>query len=62
LVRGSFAVVKKATRRKTGEEVAVKIFNKYAQFKSDFRATLGEDDELALKNEVEILSHVNGLY
>jgi hypothetical protein len=27
-IRGSFAQVKKAIRKKTGEEVAVKIFNR----------------------------------
>ena len=42
-------MVRKAVRKKTGEEVAVKTFK---------RETLTEDDELALRNEVDILSQV----
>lgn len=47
---GSFAVVKQATNRKTGEEVAVKIIN---------RNEMEEDDEVALRTEVEILSNLD---
>jgi calcium/calmodulin-dependent protein kinase I len=47
LGRGSFAVVRKAINKNTGEEVAIKIFEK---------ASLEEDDELALQTEVDILS------
>ena len=50
LGRGSFAVVKSGTNRKTGEQVAIKIFDK---------ATLEEDDELALQTEVDILSQMD---
>ena len=30
--RGSFAVVKKATNKKTGEKVAIKIISKYIKY------------------------------
>jgi len=60
-IRGSFAVVRKAVRKKTGEEVAVKVFKRYPPpVEQACSATLGEDDELALKNEVEILTQASG--
>ena len=39
LGQGSFAIVRKATNKITGEKVAIKIFEK---------AELGEEDEIAL--------------
>lgn len=45
---GSFAVVKSAVNKKTGELVAVKIIN---------RQEMEEDDEVALQSEIEILSN-----
>lgn len=50
--------MKKGIRKKTDEEVAIKIFKRYFLYAS-IRATLGEDDEVALRNEVDILSQVN---
>lgn len=47
---GSFAIVKYATNKKTGEEVAIKIID---------RGEMQEDDEVALKTEVEILSSLD---
>ena len=47
---GSFAVVKSAVNKKTGELVAVKIIN---------RGEMEEDDEVALQSEIEILSDVD---
>lgn len=44
---GSFAVVKSAVNKKTGEVVAVKIID---------RKEMQEDDEVALQSEIEILS------
>jgi serine/threonine protein kinase len=44
---GSFAIVKSAVNKKTGELVAVKIIN---------RVEMEEDDECALQSEIEILS------
>lgn len=47
---GSFAVVKSAINKKTGELVAVKIIN---------RKEMEEDDEVALQSEIEILSNLD---
>jgi len=47
---GSFGVVRLATNKSTGEEVAVKIID---------RKGLQEDDEVALRTEVQILSEVD---
>lgn len=44
---GSFAIVKRAINKETGQEVAVKIID---------RKSMDDDDELALQTEVEILS------
>ena len=49
LGEGSFAVVRKAIKKSTGEEFAVKIIDK---------STLETDDQVALQLEVEILSRV----
>mmetsp|Transcript_33564 Transcript_33564/g.38568 ORF Transcript_33564/g.38568 Transcript_33564/m.38568 type:complete len:127 (+) Transcript_33564:45-425(+) len=46
---GSFAVVKKAVHKMTGQAYAVKIIN---------RNEMEEDDEVALRTEVEILSQL----
>ena len=48
--RGSFAIVKWAINRKSGEKVAVKIIEK---------CNLEEEDELALQVEVDILSQMD---
>lgn len=50
LGEGSFAVVRKAMRKSTGEEVAVKIIDKN---------NLESDDQMALESEVEILSQID---
>jgi len=50
LGEGSFAVVKKAIKKKTSQEFAVKMINKNQ---------LSEDDSIALKNEVEILNQID---
>jgi calcium/calmodulin-dependent protein kinase I len=47
---GSFAVVRYAVNKVTGQEVAVKIID---------RKDMGEDDEVALRTEVEILSNLD---
>mmetsp|Transcript_12131 Transcript_12131/g.10757 ORF Transcript_12131/g.10757 Transcript_12131/m.10757 type:complete len:86 (-) Transcript_12131:722-979(-) len=47
---GSFGIVKLATNKSTGEEVAIKIID---------RSGLQEDDEVALRNEVQILSDLD---
>lgn len=47
---GSFGVVRYAVNKLTGQEVAVKIID---------RKDLGEDEEVALKTEVEILSNLD---
>lgn len=47
---GSFAVVKYGTNKMTGEEVAIKIID---------RGSMEEDDEVALRTEVDILSNVD---
>eukprot|EP01017_Pseudomicrothorax_dubius_P017025 TRINITY_DN1931_c0_g1_i2.p2 TRINITY_DN1931_c0_g1~~TRINITY_DN1931_c0_g1_i2.p2 ORF type:complete len:142 (+),score=52.04 TRINITY_DN1931_c0_g1_i2:92-517(+) len=47
---GSFAVVRKAFKKATNKEVAVKIIDK---------STLESDDQLALQTEVEILSQID---
>jgi len=47
LGRGSFAVVRKAVNKKTGEPCAIKIIEK---------ASLDDDEKMALQNEVEILA------
>ena len=44
---GSFAIVRRAVSKQTGDEVAVKIID---------RKQLEDDDELSLQNEIEILS------
>lgn len=46
LGKGSFATVRKARDRVTGESVAVKIISKQK---------LSEEDKLALRNEIDIL-------
>ncbi len=50
LGQGSFATVKKATNKRTGEKVAIKIISK---------TQLSEDDQLGLQNEIDILTHVD---
>mmetsp|Transcript_12525 Transcript_12525/g.21091 ORF Transcript_12525/g.21091 Transcript_12525/m.21091 type:complete len:316 (-) Transcript_12525:53-1000(-) len=50
LGRGSFAIVKRAVHRTTGAKCAVKIID---------RQSLGDDDEMALQLEVEILSQMD---
>jgi calcium/calmodulin-dependent protein kinase I len=47
---GAFSVVKQASNRATGETYAVKIVTK---------AKLTEEDEIALKDEVQILQEMN---
>eukprot|EP01015_Nassula_variabilis_P017500 TRINITY_DN2767_c0_g1_i1.p1 TRINITY_DN2767_c0_g1~~TRINITY_DN2767_c0_g1_i1.p1 ORF type:complete len:309 (-),score=61.44 TRINITY_DN2767_c0_g1_i1:18-944(-) len=47
---GSFAIVRKGIKKSTGEEVAIKIFDK---------SNLESDDQLALQSEVEILSQID---
>jgi len=47
---GSFAEVKKAKNKNTGEEFAVKVVNK---------ADLQEEDMIALQTEVDILSQID---
>jgi serine/threonine protein kinase len=47
---GSFAVVKRATNKKTGEEVAVKIIDK---------KVVGSDVQDSLQTEIDILQRVN---
>jgi len=47
---GAFSVVRKGSHRKTGEEYAIKIITK---------AKLKEDDEIALKQEIEILQDMH---
>ena len=59
LGRGSFAVVCRGVNRETGEEVAIKIFDKWVLFvwlMCTFRSNLTEDDEIQLQTEVDILS------
>jgi calcium/calmodulin-dependent protein kinase I len=48
--RGSFAIVKSAVNKKTGEKVAVKIIE---------RGNLEEEDELSLQMEVDIVSQLD---
>jgi serine/threonine protein kinase len=48
--RGSFAVVREGTHKKTGQKVAIKIIEKQC---------LDEDERAALFNEVEILSQID---
>ncbi len=50
-------MVKRATCKKTGKEVAIKIFRRYVG-ETPSRSSLDEEGELALRNEVEILSQV----
>ena len=47
---GSFAVVKKATNKKTGEKVALKMIPK---------GLLSEEEKIGLQNEIDILTHVD---
>jgi calcium/calmodulin-dependent protein kinase I len=47
---GSFATVKRATNKRTGEKVAIKIISKQQ---------LSEEDKLGLQNEIDILTHVD---
>lgn len=48
--RGSFATVKRAKHRQTGERFAVKVFSK---------KRLTDDDKVALRSEMEILKHID---
>lgn len=48
--RGSFAIVKKAVHKASGESFAIKIFDKQS---------LGDDDVMNLQLEVEILSQLD---
>lgn len=50
LGQGSFATVKRATNKRTGEKVAIKIISK---------VQLSEEDKLGLQNEIDILTHVD---
>ena len=50
LGQGSFATVKRATNRRTGEKVAIKIISK---------SQLNEEDKIGLQNEIDILTHVD---
>jgi len=50
LGQGSFATVKRATNKTSGEKVAIKIISKQQ---------LSEDDKLGLQNEIDILTHVD---
>jgi len=50
LGKGSFAIVKKGVSKSTAKEVAIKIIE---------RESLEEEDELALQNEVDILSNMD---
>ncbi|CDW88495.1 protein kinase domain containing protein [Stylonychia lemnae] len=50
LGRGSFAIVRSAINKKTGEKVAIKIID---------RQSLEEEDEIALQTEVDILSQID---
>lgn len=50
LGQGSFATVKRATNKRTGERVAIKIISKQQ---------LSEEDKLGLQNEIDILTHVD---
>jgi serine/threonine protein kinase len=47
---GSFAIVRQGVNKMTGESVAIKIIN---------RTEMEEDDEVALRTEVEILSQID---
>lgn len=50
LGKGSFATVKRAKHRETGERVAVKVFSK---------KKLSDDDREALRSELEILKQID---
>ena len=50
LGQGSFAIVKRASNRTTGQKVAIKIIKKYE---------LTDEDKMALQNEIDILTHVD---
>jgi calcium/calmodulin-dependent protein kinase I len=50
LGQGSFAIVKRASNRTTGQRVAIKIIKKYE---------LTDEDKMALQNEIDILTHVD---
>lgn len=50
LGRGSFASVRRATDKKTGEKVAIKIISK---------KSLSEEDKVALQNEIDIMTQVD---
>ena len=50
LGQGSFAIVKRASHRITGQKVAIKIIKKYE---------LTEDDKNALQNEIDILTNID---
>jgi len=50
LGQGSFATVKRATNKRTGEKVAIKIITKQQ---------LSEEDKIGLQNEIDILTHVD---
>jgi calcium/calmodulin-dependent protein kinase I len=48
--RGSFAKVKQAKNRETGEQFAVKIFSK---------EKMSDEDKIALETEIEILMQID---
>jgi calcium/calmodulin-dependent protein kinase I len=50
LGQGSFAIVKRASNRQTGQKVAIKIIKKYE---------LTDEDKMGLQNEIDILTHVD---